>query len=347
MNDKQPIISFCIPSYNRSDMTLLLVNSILCYKGDDIEVIVVDNCSTDNTFSELKKIDDTRLTITVNKHNLGGPGNMIESLRYGKGVYSFVAFSREEIVTKEIGPLITFLKETDYTVIYCCQDTENKENVSFAKGFESLQKIAYKSNHPTGLIFRNDVLRGVLNHIDSKDALSIYLYFPHEFLIAESLVNGRLCMYGRVIRKRVKSEYIRKSISANVLKEDDVWFFPKGREKQLIKYLEHLQRLPIEQSLKVKIFVDRCRLLLLDSTYAYKSMRENEDTCLHYSTTVKTVSFLEMMRISGQIRHDVYELATKYGFTLTWIDRIKISLSKIYVTAYYFYMELKKLRGNH
>ena len=48
MNDS-PIISICIPTYNRKDKVYELVSNILKYKGNEIEVAVLDNLSKNNS----------------------------------------------------------------------------------------------------------------------------------------------------------------------------------------------------------------------------------------------------------------------------------------------------------
>jgi glycosyltransferase involved in cell wall biosynthesis len=51
-----PFLSICIPTYNRVHKTLSLVTSILEYDDVDIEVVVLDNCSSDNTEIVLSNI---------------------------------------------------------------------------------------------------------------------------------------------------------------------------------------------------------------------------------------------------------------------------------------------------
>ena len=47
----QPLVTLCIPTYNRSQFLEKCLAQIVCQKGFDerIEVVILDNCSTDNT----------------------------------------------------------------------------------------------------------------------------------------------------------------------------------------------------------------------------------------------------------------------------------------------------------
>jgi len=47
MNYKKPRVSICIPTYNRASMVGLAIDSALNQTFKDIEVVVVDNASTD------------------------------------------------------------------------------------------------------------------------------------------------------------------------------------------------------------------------------------------------------------------------------------------------------------
>lgn len=51
MDKKQPLLSICIPTYNRGDILKKALSSYLVCVGfdEDVEIIISDNCSTDNT----------------------------------------------------------------------------------------------------------------------------------------------------------------------------------------------------------------------------------------------------------------------------------------------------------
>ena len=69
MNEKIKL-SFCIPTYNRAQRVYDCVKHILQYAGDDIEVVVSNNASTDNTLELLSTIRDERLVIHTNEENI-------------------------------------------------------------------------------------------------------------------------------------------------------------------------------------------------------------------------------------------------------------------------------------
>jgi glycosyltransferase involved in cell wall biosynthesis len=70
MNNKK-LLSIIIPVYNREKMITKALDSIP--NLNSIEVIVVDDCSTDNTYKILKEYKKIDLLIFKTKSNLG-PG---------------------------------------------------------------------------------------------------------------------------------------------------------------------------------------------------------------------------------------------------------------------------------
>ena len=65
------LVSVIVPTYNRASLILRAVHSVLNQTYSDLECIVVDDCSTDNTKQVIESIDDNRLVYLrhdVNKH---------------------------------------------------------------------------------------------------------------------------------------------------------------------------------------------------------------------------------------------------------------------------------------
>lgn len=61
-------VSVVIPTYNRQEQVLQAINSVLSQSHADLEVVVVDDGSTDHTGSVLQQINDARLKILQSTH---------------------------------------------------------------------------------------------------------------------------------------------------------------------------------------------------------------------------------------------------------------------------------------
>jgi len=66
-------ISFCIPTYNRAGMLPCAVKSVMAQEYNPIEVIIVDDCSTDNTKDVVGALSDQRIRYIRCEGN-GGAG---------------------------------------------------------------------------------------------------------------------------------------------------------------------------------------------------------------------------------------------------------------------------------
>ena len=65
MPDNKSMVSVVIPTYNRQDLILEAIHSVLDQVYEDFELIVVDNASVDQTLERLKGIKDPRVKILV------------------------------------------------------------------------------------------------------------------------------------------------------------------------------------------------------------------------------------------------------------------------------------------
>jgi glycosyltransferase involved in cell wall biosynthesis len=69
---KYPLVSVIIPTYNCAKYIETTINSVLNQNYDNLEIIVVDDGSTDNTKNIISSITDDRLIYYFIK-NSGGP----------------------------------------------------------------------------------------------------------------------------------------------------------------------------------------------------------------------------------------------------------------------------------
>lgn len=90
------MFSVIIPNYNRAEAVKVAINSVLNQTYQDFEVIVVDDCSTDNSVLEISKIKDPKLKILQLDKNSGA------------------ARARNYGVARANGELISFLDSDDY-----------------------------------------------------------------------------------------------------------------------------------------------------------------------------------------------------------------------------------------
>lgn len=101
-NPKQydgPLVSILIPVYNRAKIIKQTVDSALAQTYINFEIVIVDNCSTDETYSIIKNCysNDDRVRIYKNERNIGPVNNWKKCLSYARGEYIKILWSDDLI----------------------------------------------------------------------------------------------------------------------------------------------------------------------------------------------------------------------------------------------------------
>lgn len=64
---EKPLISVCIPAYNNADYISDTIQCILDQTLTDLELVICDDHSKDNTVDVIKSFDDPRIRLVINK----------------------------------------------------------------------------------------------------------------------------------------------------------------------------------------------------------------------------------------------------------------------------------------
>lgn len=99
MNHERPLVSILIPVYNRESIIAETLLSAISQTYQNIEVVVVDNASTDNTLQIIQSLaqTDSRIRYFSNEKNLGPVRNWLRCIEESKGVYGKILWSDDLI----------------------------------------------------------------------------------------------------------------------------------------------------------------------------------------------------------------------------------------------------------
>jgi len=84
---RKPLISIITAGYNCEKSIMQTVESVLSQTYTNIEYIYVDDCSEDQSFSSVKKVNDTRIISVKNEKNMGQSHSLNRAVRLARGDY--------------------------------------------------------------------------------------------------------------------------------------------------------------------------------------------------------------------------------------------------------------------
>lgn len=113
------LVSIIMPSYNTAKFISETIESVLAQTYTNWELIIVDDCSTDNTDEVVKSfLSDNRIKYIKNEKNSGAAVSRNRALREAKGKWIAFLDSDDLWLPAKLEKQIAFMKENDYHFSY-------------------------------------------------------------------------------------------------------------------------------------------------------------------------------------------------------------------------------------
>lgn len=111
-------VSVCIPTYNFAHLLHDAIESVLKQTLDDFELLIVDNCSTDNTREVVSRYAnrDRRIRYLVNETNIGAVNNWNKCLLEASGNYIKFVFADDLLLEVDTLAKMAKILDTDEQV---------------------------------------------------------------------------------------------------------------------------------------------------------------------------------------------------------------------------------------
>lgn len=212
------LVSVVIPVYNRENTIKRAIDSVLCQTYANLEVIIVDDGSTDNTVEIVKGYEDRRIRLICQKEN--GGANKARNIGIANSRGEYIAFqdSDDEWLPDKLHIQINQMETKGYMACYSAYNFyENEIRLTVPFYYSNIEK--YQTNLRNTLMRQNAIgmptlviRREVLNLIGEK-----YLdeYMPrlqdYDFVIRVS----KYIEIGYVSRPLVNAFRTSNSISTN------------------------------------------------------------------------------------------------------------------------------------
>ncbi len=184
-------ISFIVTSYNYDKYISETIDSIKKQKYQDIEIIVVDDASTDNSIKILENTKD--ITLIKHKKNHGQLAAIITGLKKAKGEYISIIDSDDTLNPEYAGILLSAIKENEVALVTSnCKDTRLLTPAEYPFGGW------YWAPMSCGM-FKREVLNCILNYKNTD----LWKICPDKLLFNLAHIQGNsLILKNNLVNKR-------------------------------------------------------------------------------------------------------------------------------------------------
>lgn len=115
---EEGLVSIIMPSYNTAPYIKQTIQSVLNQTYTNWELIIVDDCSTDNTEEILEEINDNRIRYFKNEVNSGAAVSRNKALREAKGQWIAFLDSDDLWLPTKLEKQIEFMNSNNYSFSY-------------------------------------------------------------------------------------------------------------------------------------------------------------------------------------------------------------------------------------
>ncbi|WP_428909677.1 glycosyltransferase family 2 protein [Niallia sp. Krafla_26] len=148
-------ISVVIPTFNRAHLLPKAVNSVLEQTLEPLEIIIVDDLSTDNTREVVQSFNNDKIKYVVNKRTKGANGARNTGILLAKGDYIAFQDSDDIWLPTKLETQIKYIEDhPDVDMVFCSLKINNiLDNIS-----RVVPKRKVKSDEIKGLLERGNFI---------------------------------------------------------------------------------------------------------------------------------------------------------------------------------------------
>ena len=167
-----PLLSICIPTYNRAHRLPDAIRSVLREATDEVELVISDNGSADDTAAVVAREvgDFPRLTYYRSPDNQGADRNFLKVVQLARGDYCWFLSSDDALAPGGITRMLQALREG--ADIYLCNSSVVGDDLVPRKTNRRLRGMAGDATFD--LADKRDLIR-YFDHVRNLDGLFSYL----------------------------------------------------------------------------------------------------------------------------------------------------------------------------
>jgi len=191
-----PEVSIILLMYNQANIIHIALRSIQNQSLKNIEIIIIDDCSTDNSIQIIKEFqkEDKRIRLIENEYNEGKIKSRSKGIRICKGKYITIIDGDDALIHKDI--------------LY------NSYNIGKIGNLDIVELLIakYKRKKYLGLLANYDLIKGLEDKIIYQPDLRTKFIIRNEEPKVRGIINRNIC------GKLIKNELFQKALSKIGLK---------------------------------------------------------------------------------------------------------------------------------
>lgn len=141
------LVSVIMPSYNTAKFIDKSISSVLNQTYQNFEIIIVDDCSTDNTDEVVASIKDERIKYIKNEKNSGAAVSRNKALKEAKGRWIAFLDSDDLWEAEKLEKQINFMKENGYHFSYTAYEEIDENSNPLNRIIKGPRKISKLGMH--------------------------------------------------------------------------------------------------------------------------------------------------------------------------------------------------------
>lgn len=264
------LVSVVLPTYNGEEFLAQSIESVLKQTYKNLELIIVNDSSTDKTPQIIEEFakKDSRITIIHNKSNQKLPKSLNIGFRAAKGEYWTWTSDDNYYLENALEEMVNYLEENpnkvlvcaDYTFIHIDRDNNIRNGEFIASGkIEDL--ISYDSVSAC-FLYRAEIARFIGEYDESQFKVEDYDYWLRMGLVGE---------FGAIHQKIYVYRYHPNSLTCSQQLGEVAKKTEKLLEKYLPLYLKKYPNLDLDILSQLRLcFINNAQTLELKELY--KSM---------------------------------------------------------------------------
>lgn len=308
------MISIIMPTFNRAHIIMESIQSVLQQSYSDFELIVVDDCSTDDTKEVIHRIGDSRIRYYKNPRNMGAAAS--RNVGIEKSSCALIAFQdSDDIWDKDkIKKQVQYFSEhPEVSMVYCRFLYHNAESEIIIPS-AMLQKEQLEGNIFNQLLEGN--LIGTPTMLVRKECLDQVGYFDENL---KALEDWELALR---IAKEYRIGFVKECLMNSWEKETGV----NLNRKNLLEAQIYIIKKYGKEQLSRK-YLGKSILVLLESVVKYCSEEEQNNYTQQLVPTIfsrQEECDLLLMSIRKNYKFkENYNIATKILMTDDMTDKLR------------------------